>query len=171
MGTTARSKEDSKTNYASEDSSGLGSHLGRILPTTGLITPFIRSTESHTELYQTNRQKWLLPAIIFSTHYKWLELSPGTHHQHQRHTNLQVCSDKLHLSVYCIKQPTRITSFHAHTHPSRLASIRKHWEYFPDPDPRFYSYLWPRSHDVGAREQWLHCHSGSHNAVAVKWKK
>ena len=76
---------------------------------------------------------------ILSTHYKsckWLELSPRTHRKHQWHTTFQVCSasDKLHLSVYCTKQPTRITAFHAHTHPSRLASIRKRWEYFPDPD-------------------------------------
>ena len=44
MGTTARPKEDSKTNYASEDSSGSGSHPARIVPTTGLITQLIKLT-------------------------------------------------------------------------------------------------------------------------------
>ena len=52
-----------------------------------------------------------------STVNDWNFLPEATHHKHQRHTTLQVCSDKLHLSVYCIKQPTRITSVHVHTHP------------------------------------------------------
>ena len=68
MGSTTRPKEDSKTNYAPENSSGSGSHPGRIVPTTGLITPFIKSSKP------TGRSDFYLQSYFPHTINDWNSL-------------------------------------------------------------------------------------------------